>query len=90
MWVHPTLDLRHPTTAVVYMILDILSVNEALERSKNVQPPAAAYASYASPAYRFLANTVQILRVRYLPVNPLIVPARAQNDILQSSSLAIW
>ena len=37
MWVHPTMDLGHPTAEVVYLIREILSVHGALERSKNPQ-----------------------------------------------------
>jgi hypothetical protein len=83
MWVHPIMDLGYPTTKVVYLIREILSVHGALERSKNPQHsrrcPCIAY-------ILSLAITFQTVKVRGTrrPV-PLIVPARAQNNMLPQS-----
>jgi hypothetical protein len=57
MAIHPTVNLGHPTTKVVYLILKIFSVHGALEGSKTHNMPAAAH---ALPAYRFLATIVQL------------------------------
>ena len=83
MWVHPIMDLGYPTTKVAYLIRQILSVCGALERSKN---PQHARRCPCIACILSLAITFQTVRVRDTsrPV-PLIVPARAQNNMLPQS-----
>ena len=67
MAIHPTMNLGHPTTEVVYLIFKNFSVHGALQGSKTRNMPAAAH---ALPAYRFFfSHHSSIMRVRYLPVD---------------------
>jgi hypothetical protein len=58
MAIHPTMNLGHPTTEVVYLILKIISVHGALGGSKTRNMPAAAH---ALPAYRFFSHHSSIM-----------------------------